>query len=248
MNRRLTTQLTTLHLAPTATSRGNLLREGVNPASVLVTGNTVIDALQWVVQLGRAPRDPSLQKLIADPRRMLLVTTHRRESWGLPMRSIGRALKRLAEETADIVIVLPLHKNPVVRDALVGSVEGLDNLLLLEPLEYDDFAWCLQRAYVVLSDSGGVQEEAPSLGKPVLVLRENTERPEAVEAGTVRLVGTDEDNIVEAVRQLWLDDQAYQTMATAVNPYGDGKAVPRTVQALKHLLLGEHVPSEFRAS
>jgi len=247
MNRRITTQLSALHLAPTVTSLSNLLREGVARDSVVVTGNTVIDALQWVVSRTTEPRAAELKPLLSDPRRVLLVTTHRRESWGEPMRSVGRALRRLAASSPDMLLVFPVHLNPVVRDAVLPALEGLDNVILLEPLEYDDFAWCLQRAHVVLSDSGGVQEEAPSLGKPVLVLRENTERPEAVQAGTVRLVGTDEERIVAEVSRLWDDAAAYEAMSRAVNPYGDGRAVGRSVQALRHMLMGAEKPAEFSA-
>lgn len=247
-NRRLTTQLSTLHLAPTATSRENLLREGVSPEHVLVTGNTVIDALQWVVDRVSSPRDLDLQGVAADDRRVLLVTTHRRESWGEPMAQVARAIRTLCAAHADMLVVFPVHANPVVRDVVLPILQPVDNVLVLEPLEYDDFAWCLQRAHVVLSDSGGVQEEAPSLGKPVLVLRENTERPEAVHAGTVALVGTDEATVVAAVERLWTDPAAYSAMSAAVNPYGDGHAVRRTVEALSHLLLDGPAPDEFRPS
>jgi len=247
MNRRLTTQLSALHLAPTATSLSNLLREGVARDSVVVTGNIVIDALQWVVSRTTEPRAAGLKPLLSDPRRVLLVTTHRRESWGEPMRCVGRALRRLTAASPDMLLVFPVHLNPVVRDAVLPFLEGLDNVIVLEPLQYDDFAWCLQRAHVVLSDSGGVQEEAPSLGKPVLVLREDTERPEAVQAGTVRLVGTDEERIVAEVSRLWGDAAAYEEMSHAVNPYGDGRAVERSVQALRHMLLGAGKPAEFSA-
>ncbi len=245
MNRRLTSQLTTLHLAPTSTSRANLLREGVPAERVVVTGNTVIDALQWVVARVTTPRHPELAAVADDPRRVLLVTAHRRESWGEPLRQVGAALRALAQSHPDMLVVFPIHRNPVVREALLPSFDGLDNVLVLEPLDYDDFAWCLQRAHVVLSDSGGVQEEAPSLGKPVLVLRDNTERPEAVEAGTVRLVGTDAAVVEDAVRRLWADPAAYDEMARAVNPYGDGRAVERTVTSIRHLLLGGPRPEEF---
>ena len=248
MNRRLTTQLAAVHLAPTATSRANLLREGVAANRVLVTGNTVIDALQWVAARVAQPRHPDLAALVDDPRRVLLVTAHRRESWGEPMRQVCEALRRLATAYDDMLVVLPVHRNPVVREALLPPLEDLGNVLVVEPLDYDDFAWCLQRAHVLLSDSGGVQEEAPSLGKPVLVLRDNTERPEAVVAGTVQLVGTDADVVEAQVRRLWDDPAAYDAMARAVNPYGDGRAVERTVQALRHLLLGTPLPEEFDPS
>jgi len=245
VNRRLTTQLAALHLAPTATSRDNLLNEGVNPRDVVVTGNTVIDALLWVLKRGREPRNPTLRGLRDDPRRLLLVTSHRRESWGQPMRDVGAALRRLAQRYTDMVVLLPLHKNPIVREALLPALQGLSNVITLEPLEYDDFAWCLQRAHVVLSDSGGVQEEAPSLGKPVLVLRENTERPEAVLAGTVKLIGTSTDTVETAVSALWEDADAYAKMSRSVNPYGDGRAVDRTLGALRYLLFDAPRPVEF---
>jgi UDP-N-acetylglucosamine 2-epimerase (non-hydrolysing) len=248
INRRLTTQLSALHLAPTATSLGNLLREGVPRSAVFVTGNTVIDALQWVVQRVSEPRDERLIELASDKRRILLVTTHRRESWGEAMRGVARAIRRLSEANRDMLILFPVHKNPVVREAIEPVLEGLANVILLEPLEYDDFAWCLKRSTVVLSDSGGIQEEAPSLGKPVLVLRDNTERPEAVEAGTVRLVGTDEERVFSEVQRIWTDETAHAAMSQAVNPYGDGQAVRRSIAAMRHLLLGTDAGDEFAPS
>jgi UDP-N-acetylglucosamine 2-epimerase (non-hydrolysing) len=234
LNRRLTTQLASLHLAPTATSRDNLLREGVDPATVVVTGNTVIDALLDVVDRHDGYGDPALDDLDVDGRRVLLVTAHRRESWGEPMLSIGRAIATLAKANPDLLVVFPIHRNPVVREAIVPAVDGLDNVRVIEPLDYGGFSRLLQRAHVILSDSGGVQEEGPSLGKPVLVLRESTERPEAVEAGTVRLVGTDTDAVVDAVQELLDDEGAYRRMAAAVNPYGDGHAASRSVAAMAH--------------
>jgi UDP-N-acetylglucosamine 2-epimerase (non-hydrolysing) len=246
INRRLTSQLTTLHLAPTPTSRANLLAEGVDPAGVTVTGNTVIDALLEVVGR-RIPRtDPALAVLDEDPgRRMVLVTSHRRESWGEPMARTARALARLARDFPDVLYVLPAHLNPTVREVLLPLLRGLDNVVVTEPLSYSDFALTMDAGTIMLTDSGGVQEEAPSLGKPVLVLRDTTERPEAVDAGTVRLVGTDEDLIVASVTELLTDQAAYRSMAHAVNPYGDGKASERTVQAIEHLFgLGER-PEDF---
>ncbi|MFC5379508.1 non-hydrolyzing UDP-N-acetylglucosamine 2-epimerase [Aquipuribacter nitratireducens] len=236
INRRVTGQLANLHLAPTATSRANLLREGVDPADVAVTGNTVIDALLGVVGRGADLTDPALTWLNDDPRRVLLVTTHRRESWGEPMAAVARGLARIARDFPDLAVVIPLHRNPVVREVVMPAVEGLPNVTVLEPLEYAEFARVMNRAHVVLTDSGGVQEEAPSLGKPVLVMRENTERPEAVEAGTVRLIGTDEDRVVDEVSLLLRDEGAYAAMANAVNPYGDGHAAERSVAAMAQLL------------
>jgi UDP-N-acetylglucosamine 2-epimerase (non-hydrolysing) len=245
MNRRLTSQLASLHLAPTPTARANLLAEGVNPCSVVVTGNTVIDALQWTVGRRIPYRDRELAGLETDPRPVLLVTAHRRESWGESMTAIGAALAHLAQSQPDLLIVLPVHPNPRVREALLPAVAGLANVLVVEPLAYGEFARLLDRATVVLTDSGGVQEEAPSLGKPVLVMRDTTERPEAVAAGTARLVGTDRDQIVTNVRSLLQNADAYAAMANAVNPYGDGRAAERSCQAMARLLGLDATVHEF---
>ncbi len=244
-NRKITSQITRLHLAPTSTSRANLLAEGIDPADIVVTGNTVIDALLATVDKQLPFSDPRLEDLAADGRRILLVTTHRRENQGDAMRGVGRALARIAEAEPDLVIVLPVHKNPVVREAVLPALEGKANVLVTEPLAYGEFTRLLSVAHVVLTDSGGVQEEAPSLGKPVLVMRENTERPEAVDAGTVLLIGTDEDRIVAEVDRLLHDPAHFAAMANAVNPYGDGKAAARTVAAIEELLgVGSRI-SEF---
>ena len=248
MNRRLTSQLASLHLAPTPTARANLLAEGVDPCSVVVTGNTVIDALHWTVGRRVPYRDRELTALDVDPRPVLLVTAHRRESWGEPMAAIGAALADLAQSQPDLLVVLPVHPNPRVREALLPAVAGLANVLVVEPLAYGEFARLLDRATIVLTDSGGVQEEAPSLGKPVLVMRDTTERPEAVAAGTARLVGTDRDRIVADVRSLLHDPSAYAAMANAVNPYGDGRAAERSCQAMARFLGLEATVSEFIAS
>ena len=245
MNRRLTSQLAALHLAPTATSRANLEREGVDPARIVVTGNTVIDALLDVVGRDLPYEDTQLAGLDDDDRRVLLVTTHRRESWGEPMRGVGRAVATVARRHPDLLVVLPVHRNPVVREALLPQLEGLANVLVVEPVAYGDFARLMARAELILTDSGGVQEEAPSLGKPVLVLRENTERPEAVDAGTVRLVGTDPALIVREVNELLTDQAAYAAMARAVNPYGDGQAARRSVQAIGHMFGTAPAADEF---
>ncbi|HUQ38585.1 MAG TPA: UDP-N-acetylglucosamine 2-epimerase (non-hydrolyzing) [Acidimicrobiales bacterium] len=246
INRRLTTQLTALHLPPTPTSRANLIAEGVDPARIVVTGNTVIDALHWTVDRRADYGDPALTAIDDDPRRVLLVTAHRRESWGEGMTAIGRALARLADDR-DLLIVFPIHRNPVVRDAILPAVAGHTTVVVIEPLGYGGFARLMGRADILLTDSGGVQEEGPSLGKPVLVMRDTTERPEAVEAGTVRLVGTDAELIVTEVRRLLDDDAHYRSMANAVNPYGDGRAVERTIAALRHHLDGGPRPEEFEA-
>jgi UDP-N-acetylglucosamine 2-epimerase (non-hydrolysing) len=235
-NRRLTSQISSLHLAPTETSRMNLLRENINPDDIVVTGNTVIDALLEVVGKNLPFSDPKLEALVASTSRILLVTTHRRENLGESMAGIGRAIVRIASDNPDVTIVLPIHMNPAVREALVPELENVQNVIITEPLSYGQFTRVLSMCAAVLTDSGGVQEEAPSLGKPVLVMRANTERPEAVLAGTVRLVGTDEDRIVAEVNKLLNDSDHYSAMAQSVNPYGDGSAAARTVAAIGHML------------
>jgi UDP-N-acetylglucosamine 2-epimerase (non-hydrolysing) len=232
VNRRLTTQLTSVHLAPTPRNRDLLQAEGIEPASIAVTGNTVIDALFEVVGQKHAYSDPRLEELTASGRRIILVTTHRRESWGDRMQAAMGALARVVRAHPDDEVVLPMHRNPVVREVVEAELGGLPNVTLTEPLAYAEFARLMSESHLVLTDSGGVQEEAPSLGKPVLVLRDNTERPEAVDAGTVKLVGTHPAVVEAELTKLLDDDAAYAKMASAVNPYGDGKAAPRCVAAL----------------
>ncbi|HVF53963.1 MAG TPA: UDP-N-acetylglucosamine 2-epimerase (non-hydrolyzing) [Actinomycetota bacterium] len=245
INRQLTTRLTTLHFAPTRTSKANLLAERVDESRVTVTGNTVIDALLWTLERGIDYGDPTLARLDDDDRRVILVTAHRRESWGPGMRSIGTALGEIARAEPDVLIVFPIHKNPAVRESIEPVVKGLANVLLVEPLAYHAFAKLMGRSHIVLTDSGGIQEEAPSLGKPVLVMRDTSERPEAIEAGTVRLIGTDAAAISGAVRTLLHDDDAYAAMANAVNPYGDGAAARRTVMAVEHFFGHGPAPDQF---
>ncbi|MEV4902668.1 UDP-N-acetylglucosamine 2-epimerase (non-hydrolyzing) [Citricoccus sp. NPDC055426] len=245
-NRKITSQVASLHLAPTSTSKANLLAEAVNPDDIVVTGNTVIDALLTTVEKRIPFTDPALRDLAeraaTGDGKVLLVTTHRRENQGDAMRGVGRALARLAREIPGLTLVLPAHRNPVVREAVLPALEGLDNVLVTEPLAYGEFTHLMNVADLVLTDSGGVQEEAPSLGKPVLVMRENTERPEAVTAGTVKLIGTDEERIVTESTTLLTDRTAYETMAHAVNPYGDGRAAERTAAAIAGLLgVGERI-------
>lgn len=238
-NRRLTADIAALHLAPTATSKANLLREGVSGRDVVVTGNTVIDAL-----LDVAARDSIRERPRID-RRTVLITAHRRESWGEPMARIARAIARLAKRFGDTNFLLPAHLNPAVRDVLLPPLFGIDNVTIAAPLDYRNFVRAMRDSTLVLTDSGGVQEEAPSLGKPVLVMRDTTERPEAVVAGTVRLVGTDEGLIFEETSRLLTDESAYQSMARSVNPYGDGRAAQRCVCAIEHFLGLGRRPSEF---
>lgn len=235
-NRKMISQIASLHLAPTSTSQANLLAEGVKSEDIVVTGNTVIDALMTMVNKQIAFTDPRLEELAVSGRKILLVTTHRRENQGEAMRAVGRALARIADAEADLVIVLPAHKNPVVREAVLPALEGKLNVIVTEPLAYGEFTRLLSLAHIVLTDSGGVQEEAPSLGKPVLVMRDNTERPEAVAAGTVALIGTDEERIVKEIDLLLHDQFHFDSMANAVNPYGDGRASKRTVAAIAQLL------------
>ncbi|MCK0116290.1 UDP-N-acetylglucosamine 2-epimerase (non-hydrolyzing) [Isoptericola sp. S6320L] len=235
-NRKITSQIAALHLAPTSTSKENLVREGVAADDIVVTGNTVIDALLMTVEKKAPFTDTNLEDLADSGCRILLVTTHRRENWGGAMEGVGRALARLARTFPDVEIVLPAHRNPVVRRAVLPHLDGLSNATVTEPLAYGEFTRMLSLATVVLTDSGGVQEEAPSLGKPVLVMRENTERPEAVDAGTVKLIGTDEERIVDEVTTLLSDAAAYEAMARAVNPYGDGRSAARSETSIGHLL------------
>jgi UDP-N-acetylglucosamine 2-epimerase (non-hydrolysing) len=247
MNRRLTTRLASLHLAPTRLAQAHLLAEGVEPESIVVTGNTVIDALLWSVERRTDYGDPALAPFERDEQRpMVLVTLHRRESWGAPMREAATAIATLATQRPEVSFVVPMHRNPVVREALVPVLGSLPNVVLTEPLTYGPFSRLISRSTLVLTDSGGVQEEAPSLGKPVLVCRENTERPEAVTAGTVRLVGTDATTIVAEVDRLLDDPKAYAEMAHAVNPYGDGLAAGRSLQAIEKFLgLTDDAVDEF---
>jgi UDP-N-acetylglucosamine 2-epimerase (non-hydrolysing) len=236
-NRKLTGVLAALHFAPTETSRQNLLREGVDASSVYVTGNTVIDALLDVV--ARLETSTRLQQqfreqfdFLGEDRRVILVTGHRRESFGGGFERICRALARTAKAFPEVEIVYPVHLNPNVREPVNRLLAGICNVHLIEPLDYLPFVYLMNRAYIILTDSGGIQEEAPSLGKPVLVMRDTTERPEAVEAGTVKLVGTEVDAIVSNLDTLLTDAGAYQGMSFAHNPYGDGKACPRILQTL----------------
>lgn len=247
-NRKLTSQISALHLAPTPRSRDNLLAEGVNPADVVVTGNTVIDALHIAVDMNIAPADAKVADYVAADRPKLLVTTHRRENLGSAMENIGNALAHLAETLPELLVLLPAHRNPLVREAVLPRVERFDNVLITEPLSYGEFTTVMAASDVVLTDSGGIQEEAPSLGKPVLVMRENTERPEAVDAGSVALIGTDTDRIVAETSRLFNDAGTYEAMAKAVNPYGDGRASDRSVAAIEELLgVGKRV-EEFTVS
>lgn len=239
-NRKVTAVVTDLHFAPTERARRALLAEGVPASAIEVTGNTVIDAL--FLARARLRRDRALEAAIAErfaflsrERRLVLVTGHRRESFGAGFESICRALAELARRHPDIEILYPVHLNPQVREPVFRILGGLPSVHLIEPVDYLPFVHLMDRAHLIVTDSGGIQEEAPSLGKPVLVMREVTERPEAVEAGTVRLVGTDFARILEETGRLLTDAAAYRRMATAVNPYGDGRAAERIERALERV-------------
>ena len=247
INRRLTSVVADLHFAPTEWSRGNLLREGIPTDRVVVTGNPVIDALQSVARMPPTGKVTELLDRLAlplaypeggmppgdEPSRLVLITAHRRENFGQPLENICAAIRRLAEVYVDDArFVYPVHLNPNVQETVYRLLAGVPNITLLPPLDYLPFVHLLKRAALVLTDSGGLQEEAPAFGVPVLVLRDVTERPEGIDAGTVKLVGTDTERIIAETRRLLDDPQAYAQMAHAVNPYGDGHAAPRIVQAL----------------
>jgi UDP-N-acetylglucosamine 2-epimerase (non-hydrolysing) len=239
-NRKLTAVLAEVHFAPTAASRDNLLAEGVDSSRIIVTGNTVIDALMFVKS--RLDTEPGLNEkfdsefeYLGRDKKMILITGHRRESFGAGFRRICTAIARLAKMYKDVEFVYPVHMNPNVRQPVLKQLGGLKNVYLLEPLEYLPFVYLMNRAHAILTDSGGIQEEAPSLGKPVLVMRDTTERPEAVAAGTVRLVGTSEEAIQVEISRLLEDDEAYAQMSFAHNPYGDGQACSRILSSLAKL-------------
>lgn len=236
-NRKLTTGLASIHFAPTERARGNLLAESVDPASIHVTGNTVVDALLWVA--GRIRNDGTLRRQLSEQfaflstaRRLILVTGHRRENFGAGFERICRAIAEVARIYPDCEIVYPVHLNPNVRTPVHELLRGISNIHLIEPLDYLPFVYLMERSHLILTDSGGVQEEAPSLGKPVLVMRDTTERPEAIEAGTARLVGTSYEAIVAGIRLLMDNADTYEKMAFTHNPYGDGRAVERITSAM----------------
>lgn len=246
MNRKLTGALTDLHFAPTQTARANLARENI-VGSVFVTGNTVIDALLKTVRSDYVFENELLKNIDYVNKKVVLVTTHRRENLGEPMRHVYQALRQLVEELPDVEIVFPVHKNPKVREVVSREIGGLSRVHLIDPLDYEPFANLMARSYLILTDSGGIQEEAPALGKPVLVLRDTTERPEAVEAGTVKLIGTDKLRVYREAKCLLTDRAAYDKLSSACNPYGDGKASARIVEAIlvKYGLSTKHM-EEFR--
>lgn len=247
INRRLATQLSDFHFAPTEVSKSNLLSEGVNSENILVTGNTVIDAL--FITKARLAKEPSLacDPLGAiDGKRIVLVTAHRRESFGPPFRRMCEAIRTIAERRRDVLVVYPVHLNPNVQAPVNEILGGVPNVRLMGPLDYVSFVACMQRAHILLTDSGGIQEEGPALGKPVLVMREVSERPEAIAAGTACLTGTDPERIVGVVSALLDDTASYERMASRPNPYGDGHAAERIVKFLiNHFAIATPLPNRL---
>jgi len=238
VNRQITSVIAEYHFAPTAAARSNLLRENICKDSVVVTGNTVIDALHCVLERVDIVADADinmLKKLTATDRKIILVTGHRRENFGSGFESICLALRKIAE-SEEVEIIYPVHRNPIVQSAVYGLLTGFPNIHLLDPISYPALVWLMKRCYLIMTDSGGIQEEAPSLGKPVLVMRETTERPEALESGNILLVGTDADTIMASCKGLIHNPDLYRSMSGTVNPFGNGKASEKIVEfMIKHL-------------
>ena len=248
MNRKLTGAMADIHFSPTSTSKANLLREGIMGESIFITGNTAIDALKTTVNKDFEFYTEELKKLDYDRKRIIMVTAHRRENLGEPLENICRALKSIAENHEDVEIVYAVHKNPAVRETVFGILDNIPRVHLLDPLDVDEMHNLMGRCFMVLSDSGGLQEEAPSLGKPVLVLRTETERPEAIEFGTLKLAGVDEKDILELSELLLTDEKEYFRMANAVNPYGDGRASARIIDSLLYYFgVTRTRPEDFHA-
>lgn len=237
-NRRFISVISSLNLVPTRKAKENLLKEGIKEESIIVTGNTIVDAVYWIAK--------DLPEISTD-KKIILVTAHRRENWGEPMRELSLAIKELVEEFPDIVFIVPLHKNPIVREIFNEILSNTERVELLEPLDYPSLIRVMKSTYLILTDSGGIQEEAPTFGKPVLVLRETTERPEGIERGVSRLIGMRKEAIIESARRLLTDQNLYASMSKAGNPYGDGKAGERTVKAIMYFFGICERPDEFEA-
>ena len=233
-NRKLTGAISELHFPPTATAKKALLKENVSKEKIFVTGNSVIDALKIAVKKNYTFSVPKVNEIVAQKKKIVLLTMHRRENWGAPMTNACKAVKELAKQYPQFNFIFPVHLNPIVRDVVYPELGHISNVYLIDPLDYLDFVNLIARSHLIITDSGGVQEEAPSLGKPVLVLRKVTERPEAVKYGTVKLVGSDEQKIIYWAKRLINNTTEYKKMANAVNPYGDGLASKRTVQIIKN--------------
>lgn len=232
LNRQLISRIADMHFAPTESAKQNLLKEGLPAANVLMTGNTVVDAMYKIAGEISNPENRELESLDFENKKVILVTAHRRESFGVPLENICKAVKRIAEENADVEIVLPVHPNPMVSEVVRPALMGVPNIRLLEPLAYSDLIWVLSRCYMAMTDSGGIQEEAPTFKKPVLVMREKTERPEGVEAGIAKLVGTEFLRIVGAATDILTNPEVYKRMSATENPYGDGHAAERITDAI----------------
>jgi UDP-N-acetylglucosamine 2-epimerase (non-hydrolysing) len=245
VNRRLTTQLAALHLVPTPAAKRNLIRENVPEEQIVLTGNTVVDAVRWVQQQSTSTRGPIVDALDHDPRRVIVVTAHRRESWGPALERLAKALVEIARREPDVIIVFPVHRNPIVRDVFAPALRDVENIWMTEPLDYTSFIALMQRAHLILTDSGGIQEEAATLGKPLLILRETTERPEALHHGVMDVIGTDPSFLCTAVTRLLQDSAAYRQMARPVDCYGDGHAARRTLAALRHFFGNGPAADEF---
>lgn len=229
MNRKLTGAIADLHFAPTGGSKANLLREGVNENQIFVTGNTVIDAMNYTVDNNYRFENDELNHIDYKNRKVIMVTAHRRENWGEGIENICKALKRIVEDNQDVELIYLVHLNPIVKNTVYKYLDNTDRIHLLPPLDTKETHNLMNKCYMVMTDSGGLQEEAPHLGKPVIVLRGVTERPEAVKAGTVKLVGTNEENIIKTAEEIISDTEEYNRMRKAINPYGDGKASKRIV-------------------
>jgi UDP-N-acetylglucosamine 2-epimerase (non-hydrolysing) len=246
MNRRLTDRLSRLYYAPTQSARAALIAEGVPATRILVTGNTVIDALLMTVARPSSDVGPKLARVLEKPGPKVLVTAHRRESWGVPMERVAQSIAEVCTRLREVTFILPLHLNPDIRTTFAEVLDSMDQVVFTEPLPYGTFVRVMQAVDVIMTDSGGLQEEAPSLGKPVLVMRSTTERPEGIAAGTARLVGTDPEVIVGELIRLLTDTECYGAMASAHNPYGDGRAAGRIADHLEcHFGLRSSPPEEF---
>ena len=248
INRHLTSVLADLHFAPTEKSCQNLLSEGVKRENVFISGNTVIDSLFLMTKENFIFKEPLLQEIKIVEKKIILVTMHRRENWGGPLRETCQALIKLIDEYSDLLVIFPIHKNPVIRKNVNEILKNRKEVLLLDTLDYKDMVNLMSKSYIILTDSGGIQEEAPSLRKPVLVLRDETERPEAVEAGVVKLIGTNSKKIIKEVKELLDNKEKYLEMTRNINPYGDGKASERIVKRILHYFkLIDQSPAEFKA-
>lgn len=248
INRHLTSVLADLHFAPTEKSCQNLLSEGVKRENIFVSGNTVIDSLFLMIKENYIFREPLLRDVKIFEKKIILVTMHRRENWGRPLRETCQALIKLIDDYSDLLVIFPIHKNPEIRKIANEILKSRKEVLLLDTLDYKDMVNLMSKSYIILTDSGGIQEEAPSLGKPVLVLREETERPEAVEAGVVKLIGTNSKKIIKEVKELLDNKEKYLEMTRNINPYGDGKAAERIIKKiLYNFNLVNQSPDEFKA-